>query len=212
MRASKGIAGDQTRNRFHSQKTGLELGRLRHPWYNCIAFSISRDSWLGFLALISRAASAGLRQLKGRWSARPPRRGSETVRARTVFRQRRHHPITRRSARFWCWATAGGSCCGRCQDRLNRAGQPLGERLHRELQRSPARRLAIDRNVVRGLSVIYTCSLELRAAELEVRQVSFAPDHDQTDEANETGILREYSCPARHAEAQLLTIEIWRNR
>src|SRR6476620_3435064 len=27
----------------------------------------------------------------------------------------------------------------RCQDRLHRARQPLGERLHRELQRSPAR-------------------------------------------------------------------------
>jgi hypothetical protein len=36
----------------------------------------------------------------------------------------------------------------RCQDRLHRARQPLGERLHRELQRSPARRAARRRNLL----------------------------------------------------------------
>jgi hypothetical protein len=61
-RAAKGIAADQTRNRHRSQKTGLELGRLRHPWYDYTAFSISRHSWLGFLALIYHAASASWRQ------------------------------------------------------------------------------------------------------------------------------------------------------
>src|SRR5262249_14338960 len=36
----------------------------------------------------------------------------------------------------------------RCQDRLHRARQPLGERVHRELQRSPARRAARRRNLL----------------------------------------------------------------
>src|SRR5262249_28975939 len=40
------------------------------------------------------------------------------------------------------------SCGCQCQDRLHRAGQPLGERLHRELQRSPARRAARRRNLL----------------------------------------------------------------
>ena len=45
----------------------------------------------------------------------------------------------------------------RCQDRLHRARQPLGERLHRELQRSPARRAARRR----GAQTSIRLSLEL---------------------------------------------------
>src|SRR5262249_12986272 len=37
------IAGDQTRNQTPFPKTGPELGRLRHPWYNCTAFFLFRD-------------------------------------------------------------------------------------------------------------------------------------------------------------------------
>ena len=70
-RASKGIAGDQTRNQLCSQKTGPELGRLRHPWYNCTAFSISRHSWLGLLALIYCARRRRL--APGRSTSRSPR-------------------------------------------------------------------------------------------------------------------------------------------
>src|SRR6516164_2815069 len=69
-RASKGIAGDQTRNHLRSKKTGPELGRLRHPWYNCTAFSISRHSWLDFLALIYCARRRRL--LPGHATARLP--------------------------------------------------------------------------------------------------------------------------------------------
>src|SRR5262245_8448355 len=36
----------------------------------------------------------------------------------------------------------------RCQDRLHRAGQSLGEWLHRELQRAPSRRAARRRNLL----------------------------------------------------------------
>ena len=38
--------------------------------------------------------------------------------------------------------------CGRSKDRLHRAGQPMGERVHRELQRPPARRAAQRRDLL----------------------------------------------------------------
>ena len=48
----------------------------------------------------------------------------------------RQRPRVRRQGR------AGMDCRRRCQDGLHRARQPLGERLHREFQRPPARRAA----------------------------------------------------------------------
>src|SRR5262249_51704550 len=52
----------------------------------------------------------------------------------------RLHPVRQRTAVRRQGGTGIDRGC-QCQDRLHRAGQPLGEWLHRELQRSPAREL-----------------------------------------------------------------------
>src|SRR5262249_10055654 len=57
------------------------------------------------------------------------------------------HPLRQRTG-VRGQGRAGMDRGGRRQDRLHRAGQSLGERLHRELQRAPSRRAARRRNLL----------------------------------------------------------------
>src|SRR6516165_499234 len=59
----------------------------------------------------------------------------------------RLHPVRQRTGVRRQGSTGMDRGC-RCQDSLHRARQPLGERVHRELQRSPARRAARRRNLL----------------------------------------------------------------
>src|SRR5262249_11178254 len=59
----------------------------------------------------------------------------------------RSHPLRQRTG-VRGQGRAGMDRVCRCQDRLHRAGQSLGEWLHRELQRAPSRRAARRRNLL----------------------------------------------------------------